>query len=138
MLYSQRARLMTEVGRYVETTFTRDDLASAMRGYINEKVRKLGVEQVSSDAVFKVLIDESGKRIEYYCDRFLELMADGHLLDRQGENKFRQSLLCAVELRNNFTQGLAPWLASEAEDDHPLDQGRRVLVRATDVGTSEG
>lgn len=138
LFYSQRDRVMTEVARYVETTFTRDDLAGAMRQYINEKVRKLGADQIADDAVFKVLTDESGKRIEYCCERFLDLMVDGRLIERQGENKYRQSLLGAVELRNNFTQGLAPWLTADPTDEGPLDQGRRVLVRLTDGNESEG
>lgn len=134
LLYTQRGRVPTEVSRYVETTFTRADLADAMRGYINDKVRKLGKEAIVDDAVYACLIAESGSQVDKYADRFLELMADGALLDGLGDERYRQSLLGAVEMKNNYLQGLEPWLHSAGAGAGPLEAGRGLLVSGSDSG----
>jgi hypothetical protein len=129
LFYTRRDRVTTEVSRYVETTFMRADLADAVRSYINDLVRKLGQEAIQDDAVYKCLTSESGMQIEQYCDRFLGLMVDGGMLDRLADDRYRQSLLSAAEMRNNHMQGLEPWLKTRGVGGNPLESGRAMLVR---------
>lgn len=138
VFYTRRSRVATEVSRYVDTTFTRADLVQAMHEYINDMVRKLGRDAIEDDVVYSCLISESGAQVDKYADRFIELMVDGALLDSLGDDRFRQSLLGAVEMKNNYLQGLEPWLQSAGAAAGPLEVARAALVRAVDsTGTSE-
>lgn len=133
LFYTRRNRVITEISRYVETNFARLDLARAVHEYINELVRKIGSDTIHNDVVYKCLTSETGKQVEQYCDRFLDLMCDGGLLDRLGEDRYRQSLLSAAEMRNNHLQGLEPWLSTvESMDTNPLESGRTLLIRTDD------
>lgn len=125
LFYTRRSRVATEVARYVETTFTRADLVQATHEYINDLVRKLGRDAVQEDEVYQCLIAESGAQVDKYADRFLGLMVDGALIDNLGADRYRQSLLGAVEMKSNHLQGLEPWV--QATD--PLEVGRNLLVR---------
>lgn len=136
LFYTRRARVATEVARYVETSFTRADLAGAMHEYINDLVRKLGQEAVRDDVVYKCLTSEAGMQIEQYCERFLGLMVDGGLLDRLGEDRYRQSLLCAAEMKNNHMQGLEPWIRTVEASGNPLEASRALLVKVGDPADS--
>lgn len=129
LFYTRRDRVPTEVARYVETPFLRSDLVEAMRDYINDLVRKLGHETMQDDTVYKCLTSESGRLIEVYCERFLGLMVDGAMLDRLGEDRYRQSLLSATEMKNNHMQGLEPWLRAVEACTSPLEAGRTWLVK---------
>jgi hypothetical protein len=129
LFYTRRNRVATEVSRYVETVFTRADLVQAMHEYINDLVRKLGQDAVRSDTVYNCLISESGTQVDKYADRFIALMVDGALLDDLGTDRYRQSLLGAVEMKNNHLQGLEPWIQATG----PLDAGRDLLIRPSDT-----
>jgi hypothetical protein len=128
LFYTRRNRVATEVTRYVETTFTRADLVQAMHEYINDLVRKLGQDALQGDAVYNCLIAESGGQVDKYAGRFVELMVDGGLVDDLGTDRYRQSLLGAVEIKNNHLQGLEPWIQAAG----PLEAGRELLVRPAD------
>jgi len=128
LFYTRRSRVATEVARYVETTFTRADLVQATHQYINDLVRKLGKDAVQDDVVYNCLIAESGTQVDKYADRFLGLMVDGALIDDLGAERYRQSLLGAVEMKNNHLQGLEPWI----QTTDPLEAGRGMLVRTVD------
>ena len=128
LFYTRRGRIATEVARYVETTFTRGDLVQATHQYINDLVRKLGREAVQDDAVYNCLSAESGAQVDKYADRFLGLMVDGALIDELPGERYRQSLLGAVEIKHNHLQALEPWI--QATD--PLEAGRGVLIRTVD------
>lgn len=132
LLYTRRDRTPSEVSRYVETTFTKPDLSQAMREYINELVRKLGHDAVKDDAVYSCLISESGTLVDQYAERFLSLMADGALLDRLGEDKYRQSLVSAAEMRSNYLQGLEPLMQALMKAGNPLEEAPGLLVRLVD------
>lgn len=135
LFYTQRDRVATEVARYVETTFLRTDLVGAMRDYINDLVRKLGPEAIQDDVVYKCLTSESGAQLERYCERFLALMTEGCMLEPLGDDRYRQSLLSAVELKNNYLQGLEPWLRTLHAGGTPLEAGRVLLVKVGDAST---
>jgi hypothetical protein len=132
LFYTRRDRVLTEVSRYVETIFTRDDLAGAMHAYINDLVRKLGHETLRDDVVYACLVSESGVQVENYCDRFLGLMLDGALLDRVGDDRYRQSLLSAIETKNNHLQGLEAWVRTVESSAPPLEAGRSLLIKIGD------
>lgn len=128
ILYSRRNRVASEVSRYVETTFTRADLVQTMHEYINDLVRKLGQDALQSDVVYNCLISESGTLVDKYASRFIELMVDGAQLDDLGADRYRQSLLSALEMKSNHLQGLEPWIQTAS----PLEAGRDLLVRPSD------
>ena len=132
LFYTHRNRVATEVTRYVETTFTRADLVQAMHEYINDMVRKLGQDALKGDVVYNCLISESGAQVDKYAGRFIELMVDGAQVDDLGADRYRQSLLGALEMKNNHLQGLEPWIQATG----PLEAGRELLVRPSD--SSEG
>ena len=137
LLYTRRDRTPTEVSRYVETTFTKPDLSQSMREYINELVRKLGHDALKDDTVYSCLISESGTLVEQYAERFLSLMTDGALLDRLGEDKYRQSLVSAAEMRSNYLQGLEPLMQSLMKAGNPLEESPGLLVRVVDDASQE-
>ncbi|QZA77478.1 hypothetical protein K4H28_14520 [Deefgea tanakiae] len=128
IFYSRRNRVATEVSRYVETTFTRTDLVQAMHDYINDLVRKMGQDTLQSDVVYSCLIAESGTIVDKYASRFIDLMVDGAQIDNLGADRYRQSLLCALEMKSNYLQGLEPWIQATG----PLETGRDLLVRPSD------
>ena len=128
LFYTRRNRVATEVSRYVETSFTRADLVQAMHEYINDLVRKLGQDALQGDAVYNCLISESGAQVDKYAGRFIDLMVDGAQVDDLGADRYRQSLLGALEMKNNHLQGLEPWIQATG----PLEAGRELLVRPSD------
>lgn len=134
MFYTRITRGPSEVARYAETNFTRADLVRVMREYINDLVRKLGKDGVASDAVYACLCAESGAQVDKYAERFLDLMSDSALVDELGGGRYQQSLLGAVEMKNNHLQGLEPWIQSvgTGADPGPLETGRQSLVRVVD------
>jgi hypothetical protein len=135
LFYTRRSRVSSEISRYVETTFNRADLVQAMHEYINDMVRKLGKDTLSDDAVYSCLVSESGVLVDQYAGRFIDLMVDGQLLDRLGDDRYRQSLLSAVEIKNNCMQGLEPWLQTAGEPPKgPLEAGRELLIRPVEPG----
>lgn len=132
LFYTRRNRVATEISRYVETTFTRADLVQAMHEYINDLVRKLGQDALQGDTVYNCLISESGTQVDKYADRFIDLMVDGSVVDDLGTDRYRQSLLGALEMKNNHLQGLEPWIQATS----PLEAGRDLLIRPADTSES--
>ena len=108
-----------------------------MREYINELVRKLGHDALKDDTVYSCLISESGTLVEQYAERFLSLMTDGALLDRLGEDKYRQSLVSAAEMRSNYLQGLEPLMQALIKAGNPLEESPSLLVRVVDDASQE-
>lgn len=137
LFYTRRDRVPTEVSRYVDTLFVKADLVEAVRDYINDLVRKLGRESIEDDVVYRCLTSESGMQIEQYCERFLGLMVHGGMVDKLADDRYRQSLLSAVETRNNHLQGFDPWLQTVSAKTNPLEEGRALLVRNDDNSDAE-
>jgi hypothetical protein len=130
LLYTRRDRGPSEVSRYIETTFMRGDLVHEMREYINNLVRKLDRNELADDTVYACLTSESGTQLEAYAERFLNLMTEATLLDRVEEDKYRQSLVAAAEIRNNYLQGLEPIFLQLRAGSSPLELGRAHLTRS--------
>lgn len=108
LLYTQRDRGPQERNRWTEATFTKDMLVQAMRDHINGQVRRLKPEEISQSDVYEVLTSEKGADIERYTKRFLDLMGESGMLEDKGQEVYRQSLLSAVEMKENYDRILAP------------------------------
>lgn len=116
LLYTQRDRSPYERNRWVEATFTKGMFEQAVRGHINGYVRRLNPAEVSNSPVYEALDAEKGADIERYTKRFLDLMCDSGMLEDKGGGVYRQSLLSAVEMKENFDRSLAPVMLDMQSD----------------------
>ncbi len=113
LIYTQCDRGADERNRWLDATFKRDDLIAAMRVHINDGVRRLNPEQIQDNEVYEVLTAEKGADIERYAKRFLELMVDAVMLEDKGNGVYRQTLLSAVEMKENYGRVLEPLMLSD-------------------------
>lgn len=113
LIYTQCDRGADERNRWLDATFKRDDLIAAMRVHINDGVRRLNPEQIQDNEVYEVLTAEKGADIERYAKRFLELMVDAFLLEDKGNGVYRQTLLSAVEMKENYGRVLEPLMLAD-------------------------
>lgn len=116
LIYTQRDRGTDERNLWLEATFTKDLLIQSMREHINDNVRRLNPEQIIDNEVYEALTSEKGADIARYATRFLDLMVDGGLLDDKGNGGFRQTLLSAVEMKENYGRILEPLMLKAQED----------------------
>ena len=84
-----------------------------MRVHINDGVRRLNPEQIQGNEVYEVLTAEKGADIERYAKRFLELMVDAFMLEDKGNGVYRQTLLSAVEMKENYGRVLEPLMLAD-------------------------
>lgn len=117
LIYTQRDRGADERNQWIEATFTRDMLEDSMREHINGVLRRLNPEEISDSEVYEVLTSEKGADIPRYAKRFLDLMVDGGLLDDKGDGVYRQTLLSAVEMKENYGRILEPLMLTLQEPD---------------------
>lgn len=117
LIYTQRDRGADERNQWIEATFTRDMLEDSMREHINGVLRRLNPEEISDSEVYEVLTSEKGADIPRYAKRFLDLMLDGGLLDDKGDGVYRQTLLSAVEMKENYGRILEPLMLALQEPD---------------------
>lgn len=108
LLYTQRDRGPHERHKWLDASFTRDMLEQSVREHINGHVRRLNPAELASSEVYEVLTSEKGADIARYTKRFLDLMCEGGMLDERSDGVYRQSLLSAVEIKENFDRTLAP------------------------------
>lgn len=108
LLYTRRDRGPRERNQWLEASFSKDQLVQSMREHINGHVRRLNPLEVAQSEVYRTLTAEKGADLERYVNRFLALMLDGAMLDEIGQNVYRQSLLSAVEMKENYERILAP------------------------------
>lgn len=113
LIYTQCDRGADERNRWLDATFKRDDLIAAMRAHINDGVRRLNPEQIQDNEVYEVLTAEKGADIERYAKRFLELMVDAFMLEDKGNGVYRQTLLSAVEMKENYGRVLEPLMLTD-------------------------
>ena len=140
LLYTQLDRSPSERGRWISASFTREMLQDAVHAHINDHVRKLNVVQLGDSEVYDVLCAEKGTDISKRVKRFLDLMCRGGLLEERGEGVYRQTLLSAVEMKENFDRSLAPlMLASEQTGQRTtIGQVASALLTTTQEALSEG
>ncbi len=113
LIYTQRDRGADERNRWLDATFTKDALIEAMRKHINEGVRRLNPEVLADNEVYEVLIAEKGFSIDRYAKRFLDLMVDAFMLEDKGNGVYRQTLLSAVEMKENYGRVLEPLMLAD-------------------------
>ena len=116
LLYTQRDRGPQERNQWVEAIFTKDMLVQAMREHINGQVRRLDPQEVAQSDVYEILTAEKGADIERYAKRFLYLMCESGMLEEKGQGGFRQSLLSAVEMKENYDRVLAPLMLDQSTE----------------------
>lgn len=108
LIYTQLDRSPLERGRWINAWFTREMLQQAVSTHINDYVRRLNPVELVNSEVYEVLCAEKGTDVPRYVKRFLEIMCEGGLLEERGEDAYRQTLLSAVEMKENFDRSLAP------------------------------
>lgn len=115
LIYTQRDRGADERNKWLDATFTKDALIEAMREHINEGVRRLNPETLDDKEIYEVLISEKGISIDRYAKRFLDLMVDAFMLEDKGNGVYRQTLLSAVEMKENYGRILEPLMLADRE-----------------------
>lgn len=115
LIYTQLDRSPLERGRWIKASFTREMLQEAVTKHINDYVRKLNAAELASGEVYEVLCAEKGTDVSRLVKRFLDLMCEGGLLEEREEGAYRQTLLSAVEMKENFDRSLAPLMLASAE-----------------------
>jgi hypothetical protein len=115
LIYTQRDRGADERNKWLDATFTKDALIEAMREHINEGVRRLNPETLDDKEIYEVLISEKGVSIDRYAKRFLDLMVDAFMLEDKGNGVYRQTLLSAVEMKENYGRILEPLMLADRE-----------------------
>ena len=115
LIYTQRDRSADERNKWLDATFTKDALIEAMREHINEGVRRLNPETLADNEVYEVLTSEKGVSIDRYAKRFLDLMVDAFMLEDKGNGVYRQTLLSAVEMKENYGRILEPLMLADRE-----------------------
>lgn len=116
LLYTQIDRSPSERGRWLNASFTRQMLQDAVHAFINDRVRKLNATQLENSEVYDVLCAEKGTEISKRVKRFLDLMCKGGLLEERDEGAYRQTLLSAVEMKENYDRSLAPLMLAAEQD----------------------
>lgn len=115
LIYTQRDRGADERNKWLDATFTKDALIEAMREHINEGVRRLNPETLDDKEIYEVLTSEKGVSIDRYAKRFLDLMVDAFMLEDKGNGVYRQTLLSAVEMKENYGRILEPLMLADRE-----------------------
>lgn len=116
LIYTQRDRGADERSKWIEATFTKDGLVESMREHINGTIRRLNPEAIANNEIYEVLTSEKGVSIDRYAKRFLDLMVDCFMLEDKGDGVYRQTLLSAVEMKENFSRILEPLMLVDRED----------------------
>jgi len=139
LLYTQRQRAPTERNRWLDVTFTRNELTQAVRAHINDYVRRINPSELKASEVYEVLCSEKGAQVENFVRRFLALMVDGYMLEEVGKDVYRQTMLAAVEMKENYDSVLAPLMLEISHDDsRPLAQLGEPLLTRGDSSASQG
>jgi len=131
LLYTRKNRSPNAMQDWVDTSFIKDVFVDAVKDYLNERVRKIDPSSLETDRVYRILTSPKEGGIAMACNAFLELMVDAALLEEVGENTYRQSLLFAYEMKNNFDRQLNPLLPAQ----DPFGAATDILVERTDEGT---
>lgn len=140
LLYTQRDRGPQERNKWLDATFTREMLEQGVREHINSYVRRLNPAELANNEVYDVLTSEKGAAIARYTKRFLDLMCEGGMLEERSDGVYRQSLLSAVEIKENFDRTLAPLMvaASESPASAALATLSSALLTRTDDAEAQG
>lgn len=112
LLYTRKNRGPNSLQNWVETSFAKEIYIDTVKDYINDNVRKIDPSTLKTDAVYRALTSQKEGAVRQLCNAFLELMTDAGLLDRMGEDNYRQTLLFAYEIKTNYDRQLASLMPS--------------------------
>jgi hypothetical protein len=124
LIYTRKNRAPGSLQDYVETSFAKAVFIDAVREYINDDVRKIDPATLGTDSVWKILTTPKEGNVALLCNGFLELMEDAGLLERSGDDVYRQTLLFAFEMKTNYDRQLAYLLPTQA----PIEGAQAVLL----------
>lgn len=134
LLYSQRDRGPAERNSWLEATFARAELLQAVREHVNGFVRRLDAAAEGSNPVYQTMTSEKGTDIERYVNRFLTIMTDEGMLDELDKGVYRQSMLSAVEMKENYDRVLGPFVV----EDTSLAQAAEAILTDSPSESPEG
>lgn len=113
LIYTRKNRAPGSLHDYVETAFAKTIFIDAVREYINDNVRKIDPSTMATDMVWKILTAPKEGNVALLCNTFLELMEDAGLLEKSGDDVYRQTLIFAFEMKTNYDRQLAYLLPAE-------------------------
>lgn len=113
LLYTRKNRSPHAMQDWVETTFVKEVFIDAVKDYLNDHVRKIDPSTLETDRIYRTLTGPKEGGVTMACNAFLELMVDASLLDAIDEDTYRQSLLFAYEMKNNFDRQLKALLPAQ-------------------------
>lgn len=137
LIYTQRDRGPDERNQWMDATFTKEMLIQSMRDHINGDVRRLNSELIADNDVYEVLTSEKGAAIPRYAKRFLDLMVDAGLLHDKGNDVYRQTLLSAVEMKENYRRVLAPLMLQAQVEGEKARYSDTASALLTDTNKGE-
>ncbi len=111
-LYTSKSRPITNVSGYGASNFSKEILVSQIKKTIDE------VRQKNPSKINQILIAEEGLDVHRRVTKALDyLISIGYLeLETEGDNKYYcQSLLMALELKENYSTGLGYRFAENSE-----------------------
>lgn len=133
LLYTDPGRSPSEVSRYQEVPFDKEQLVSTVNAHI-EQIRKTGVDGGVDEAVFHVLDSAKSGEVSKRVQRFLDLMHKANLLEKHKDGAYQQSLLGAVEFARGYERTLHHYFSM---DDDPQGKIASIVNIATDLSISE-
>ncbi len=131
LLYTRKNRSPNAMQDWVDTSFVKEVFIDSVKDYLNDQVRKIDPSTLETDRVYRILTGLKEGGIAMACNAFLELMVDAGLLEEVGEETYRQSLLFAYEMKNNFDRQLKPLLPAQ----DPFGAATEIVVERTDEDT---
>lgn len=117
LLYTRKNRSPNSLQEWVETAFDRNIFIDTVKSYLNDEVRKIDPNTLAVRTVYDALMTPKEGSVTRLCHAFLELMVDAGLLEKSGDDSYRQTLLFAFEMKLNYDRQLAPlWPSADAYD----------------------
>lgn len=124
LIYTRRNRSPNSLQEWVDTGFKKTLFVDCVKEYINDHVRKIDIGTLKTDAIYTILTTPKEAQFTQICNAFLELMCEAALLEQIEPEVYRQTLLCAYEIKLNFDRQLAPVLSL----NDPFDAASSVLI----------
>lgn len=112
LAYTNLHRAISDIGRFQDTFFYQSDLEESVREHI-ERLRQTGPEGGVDKRVWDTLTGERGHDIHRWVANFLEVMRRSRLIENIKGEEYRQTLLGAVEMAENYSRALAHILPAE-------------------------
>jgi hypothetical protein len=105
LIYTRAGRGVSEVSGYIDATFSREALESAVQEHIGH-IRQLGTEEPTHQKVVAILDSEKGQDVIRRVALFLKLMTAAGLIIEIEKDEYQQTLLGAHEIAENYHKTL--------------------------------